>query len=464
MSILPGTKAPWFASVGFQENKFLDISITDYTSAGKWIVLFFYPVDFGYVSPSELLELDARCEELEKLNCRLVAVSQDSAVVHERFASINRGFGGAFGIKFPLMEDKGGKISKLYGVDKAGAGHSFRAYFIVDPGQTVRARVVGDLPVALGIGEMVRQVRALQLAVINNIFVDSKGNKLGACPAAPDTAEQDTSKGFLTTSASFYNTKILGKSGGHLQSPVNLPAGTPDPTLGPVSFHYTAVWDTHPELRGPGALSTTTLSPQPTVVRNTGVGWEVRTPHHYQLTATDGPLHHREYRLDHLLAHWGASEHALQGNFYAGELQLVHHHIHYPTMAEAARHSGGLAVVAILLTQDDNHPNPELEKIGEVLSRIQVKGEEAQTAEVVRVEGLLPEDRDYLTYEGSLTSGEFQEGVTWVVLTQPLPVSSATLANMQLLHHGGPASARVGNNCREVQELGGRTVSRPAHL
>ena len=216
----------------------------------------------------ELLELDARCEELEKLNCRwlvtlsiprLVAVSQDSAVVHERFASINRGFGGAFGIKFPLMEDKGGKISKLYGVDKAGAGHSFRAYFIVDPGQTVRARVVGDLPVALGIGEMVRQVRALQLAVINNIFVDSKGNKLGACPAAPDTAEQDTSKGFLTTSASFYNTKILGKSGGHLQSPVNLPAGTPDPTLGPVSFHYTAVWDTHPELRGPGALSTTEL-------------------------------------------------------------------------------------------------------------------------------------------------------------------------------------------------------------
>jgi len=133
-------------------------------------------------------------------------------------------------------------------------------------------------------------------------------------------------------------------------------------------------------------------------------------------------------------------------------------------MAEAARHSDGVAVVAILLTQDDNHPNPELEKIGEVLSRIQLKGEEAQTAEVVRVEGLLPEDRDYLTYQGSLTSGEFQEGVIWMVLTQPLPVSSACLANMQLLHYGGPASAKVGNNCKEVAELGDRKVCRPANL
>merc|ERR1711990_877812 len=145
MSILPGNKAPWFSSIGFQENKFMDISINDYT--GKWLLLFFYPLDFGYVSPSELLELEARRPELESLNCSLLAVSQDSVVVHERFADLNPGFGGVFGIKFPLMEDKDGNISRLYGVDKAQAGHSFRAYFIIDPSQTVRARVGGDLPV-----------------------------------------------------------------------------------------------------------------------------------------------------------------------------------------------------------------------------------------------------------------------------------------------------------------------------
>ena len=57
---------------------------------------------------------------------------------HERFAEINRGFGGVFGIQFPLLEDRNGTISRLYGVDKAGAGHSLRAYFIVDPDQVIR--------------------------------------------------------------------------------------------------------------------------------------------------------------------------------------------------------------------------------------------------------------------------------------------------------------------------------------
>ena len=64
-------------------------------------------------------------------------MAQDSAVSHERFAEINRGFGGVFGIQFPLLEDRNGTISRLYGVDKAGAGHSFRAYFIVDPDQVI---------------------------------------------------------------------------------------------------------------------------------------------------------------------------------------------------------------------------------------------------------------------------------------------------------------------------------------
>ena len=161
MSILPGTKAPWFSSIGFQENKF--ISLNDYT--GKWLVLFFYPLDFGYVSPSELLELEKRRPELELLNCRstntnpilstafiffssrLLAVSQDSVVVHERFADLNPGYGGVFGIKFPLMEDKDGSISKLYTVDKAQAGHSCRAYFIIDPFQVLKKRLAFKTPI-----------------------------------------------------------------------------------------------------------------------------------------------------------------------------------------------------------------------------------------------------------------------------------------------------------------------------
>ena len=66
---------------------------------------------------------------------RVLAVSQDSVVVHERFANLNPGYCGVFDINFPLMEDKGGNISRLYGVDKTQAGHSYRAYFIIDPSQ-----------------------------------------------------------------------------------------------------------------------------------------------------------------------------------------------------------------------------------------------------------------------------------------------------------------------------------------
>ena len=66
---------------------------------------------------------------------RVLAVSQDSVVVHERFVNLNPGYGGVFDINFPLMEDKGGNISRLYGVDKTQAGHSYRAYFIIDPSQ-----------------------------------------------------------------------------------------------------------------------------------------------------------------------------------------------------------------------------------------------------------------------------------------------------------------------------------------
>ena len=130
MSILPGTKAPWFSSVGYQDDKFLDISLSDFSSSNQWLVLFFYPLDFGYISPSELLELETRRKELEKMNCKILAVSSDSVVVHEQFVSINPGFGGVHGIKFPLLEDKTGSISKMYRVREIGAGHSFRAYFI----------------------------------------------------------------------------------------------------------------------------------------------------------------------------------------------------------------------------------------------------------------------------------------------------------------------------------------------
>jgi len=459
MSILPGNKAPWFSSIGFMENKFLDISINDYSD--KWLILFFYPLDFGYVSPSELLELEKRRPQLESLNCRVLAVSQDSVVVHERFANLNPGYGGVFDINFPLMEDKGGNISRLYGVDKAQAGHSYRAYFIIDPSQTVRARVVGDLPVALGLDEMMRQVVALQMVVKDNALVDGKGNKIADSPSTPAAVADNFSKSFLTNNVTFYNKQIIGVVGGAAQSPVDLRGAQQDEDLGQLSFNYTPIWAADPDPWSPGALSGTVVSPQPSLVKNTGLTWEMEVARHHQMILTHGPLHEKDYRLALVNAHWGGSEHSLEGKFFDGELHLIHHHLQYSDVKEASRHLEGITVVAIFLTIDDENANTELEKIGEVLPRIEVKGEEAQTAEVVDVKGLLPQKRDYLTYQGSLTTPDFSEGVTWIVLTNPISVSSATLTRMQQLRYGGASSPKMVNNCRNPAALGSRSVWRP---
>ena len=153
----------------------------------------------------------------------------------------------------------------------------------------MRARVVGDLPVALGIDEMMRQVRSLQLAV-TGVYVDGEGTKIGDCPSAPATAEKEPSKSFLTTDISFYNKQIIGLVGESpnsdepMQSPVDLKGAKEDPDLGPISFYYTPIWATDPQPWSPGALSGTVVSPQPTVVRNTGLSWEVEVARHHQMT------------------------------------------------------------------------------------------------------------------------------------------------------------------------------------
>ena len=201
--------------------------------------------------------------------------------------------------------------------------------------QTVHARVVGDLPVALGMEEMMRQVRSLQLAV-TGVYVDGEGAKNGDCPPAPATAEKEPSKSFLTTDVNFYNKQIIGmvgessNSGEPMQSPVDLRGAKVDQDLGPISFHYTPIWAADPEPWSPGALSGTVVSPQPTVVKNTGLSWEVEVARHHQLTITHGPLHEKDYRLAMIQGHWGGSEHSIEGKFFDGEIHLVHHHLQYP--------------------------------------------------------------------------------------------------------------------------------------
>ena len=122
-----------------------------------------------------------------------------------------------------------------------------------------------------------------------------------------------------------------------MQSPGDLMGAKPDPNLGPISFHYTPIWAADPEPWSPGALSGTVVSPQPTVVRNTGLSWEVEVARHHQLTITHGPLHEKDYRLAMIHGHWGGSEHSIDGKFFDGEIHLVHHHLQYPDVKVSMR-------------------------------------------------------------------------------------------------------------------------------
>ena len=442
----------------------MDISLMDFSSSCKWLVLFFYPLDFGYITPSELLELEARREELEMMDCKILAVSSDSVVVHEQFASTNPGFGGVHGIKFPLLEDKNGNISRMYGVKKEGAGHSFRAYFIIDSDLVVRARVVGDLPVALGMDEMVRQVKALKLAV-TGIFVDGEGNQIGDAKTQYKVADKKESKGGLSmfrSNSGYYNTEILrskdfsATTSGKMQSPVDIITSkvVTEKQLGPIIFKYTSVWSS--------SLLETPDTPQPTVVTNTGISWEVKVPEHHQQMIYGGPLMSRNYRLDHYLCHWGGSEHMLDGQEMDGELHLVHYHIKYKDYAEAIMHENAVAVVAIMLKVGEENINQEVEKIGEILPQIKYKGQSAQTAEQVDMMKILPGEKDYVTYVGSLTTPGFQENVMWMVMSEPIVVSKQAINRMKELQYGGEHSYKMINNTRKVANLEEREGFKPA--
>ena len=193
----------------------------------------------------------------------------------------------------------------------------------------MRARVVGDLPVALGLDEMVRQVVALQMAVKDNALVDGKGNKIADSPSTPAAFADNFSKSFLTNNVTFYNKQIIGVVGGAAQSPVDLRGAEQDEDLGQLSFNYTPIWAADPDPWSPGALSGTVVSPQPSLVKNTGLTWEIEVARHHQMILTHGPLHEKDYRLALVNAHWGGSEHSLEGKFFDGELHLVHHHLQY---------------------------------------------------------------------------------------------------------------------------------------
>uniref|UniRef100_A0A8C5Q418 Peroxiredoxin-2 n=1 Tax=Leptobrachium leishanense TaxID=445787 RepID=A0A8C5Q418_9ANUR len=139
----------------------------------KYLVLFFYPLDFTFVCPTEIIAFSDHVEDFQKINCEVIAVSVDSHFSHLAWTNVPRKDGGLGSMKIPLLSDLKHTIAKDYGVLKEEDGVSFRGLFIIDKKGILRQITINDLPVGRSVEETLRLVQAFQ-------FTDTHGE---VCPA-----------------------------------------------------------------------------------------------------------------------------------------------------------------------------------------------------------------------------------------------------------------------------------------
>lgn len=129
---------------------------------GKAAVLFFYPLDFTFVCPSELIAFDHRYEEFKKRGVEVVGVSIDSEFTHNAWRNTPTENAGIGAVKYALAADVKHEIAKAYGIEHPEEGVALRASFLIDKNGVVRHQIVNDLPLGRNIDEMLRMVDALQ--------------------------------------------------------------------------------------------------------------------------------------------------------------------------------------------------------------------------------------------------------------------------------------------------------------
>ncbi len=174
MGVLVGRQAPDFTAPAVLG----DGSIVDeYTFSGatknKYAVIFFYPLDFTFVCPSELIAFDHRLDEFKKRKVEVIGISIDSHFTHNAWRNTPVNEGGIGQVGYTLVADMTHGICKAYDVETPDGAVAFRGSFLIDKEGMVRHQVVNDLPLGRNVDEMLRMVDALQ-------FTEEHGE---VCPA-----------------------------------------------------------------------------------------------------------------------------------------------------------------------------------------------------------------------------------------------------------------------------------------
>ncbi len=187
MSVLTGKKAPAFSTNAVVNgNEIVEGFSLDQYIGNKYVLLFFYPADFTFVCPTELIAFQDKIAEFESRNVQVIGASTDSAFSHWKWLQTPQNEGGIKGVKYPLISDQTLMISTNYdvlagGMDYTedgeeifvGAPQAYRGLFLIDKQGIVRHQVVNDMPIGRSVDEAIRVIDALQ-------FTEEYGE---VCPA-----------------------------------------------------------------------------------------------------------------------------------------------------------------------------------------------------------------------------------------------------------------------------------------
>ena len=172
MAVLVGKEAPDFNATAVVNGDFKEnFKLSDHR--GKYVLLFFYPLDFTFVCPTELHAFQSKVEDFKKLNCEVIGCSIDSQFSHHAWLNTKKEDGGIEGVNYPLVADINKTIARDYDVLIPQDGIALRGAFLIDKNGIVRHQTVNDLPLGRNVSEFLRLLEALQ-------FTEEHGE---VCPA-----------------------------------------------------------------------------------------------------------------------------------------------------------------------------------------------------------------------------------------------------------------------------------------
>ena len=187
--------APEFELEGYYKGDFKKYGLSGYR--GKWVILLFYPLDFTFVCPTEVLNFSNVAEQFNKLNCQVFGISVDSPFVHKAWVDTKREDGGLGGsLNYPLLSDINKKTARDYGILLENEGVALRGLFLISPDGTVMHSTVNSLSVGRSVSEAMRVLKAFQFVASHQGLV---------CPAdweeGKDTmgANSDAMKEYLSS-------------------------------------------------------------------------------------------------------------------------------------------------------------------------------------------------------------------------------------------------------------------------